>query len=711
MRRWVIQAIAAAVCIWLIIFFGSATHGQPAAASIEPSEVRSVLSSVPLSFTSNTGQWNERALFQAKAGGATAWLTHVGVYHQFTRWVPSSGAGALSDNTGSGEVPAFRRGTSDQISGRFEQLSIKSVFAGANPRPQVSGEVIMPHKSSYFIGLDSTAWRTDVPSYRRVLFQDIYPGIDLKYYGRGHLLEYDFIVSPGADYTQIQIEYEGAESLAINPNGELVIGTAWGEVTECVPVVYQDQANGRLQIAAEYELISENSFGFRINDSYNPAAELIIDPVLTYSTFLGGNGSDEGLGVVTDDVGNAYIVGYCLSDDFPAQDPYQTDMGGYDVFVSKLNAAGNGLIYSTYLGGDDDDWGSAIALDADGNTYITGHTSSEDFPTQNPYQSELGGEGDDAFVAKLNSAGNGLVFCTYLGGDDEDRGHAIAVGENGGPFVTGYTSSIDFPTQNPYQTHQGGRDAFVTHFNASGDGLVYGTYLGGSDYEEGRGIAVDDDGQAHVVGYTSSGDFPVQIPYQVGYRGGSYDVFVTKLNSPGDALLYSTYLGGTGEDQGRAVALDDSGNTYLTGYTGSSDFPTVTSYQTYQGSLDAFVTKITPVGDALVYSTYLGGDGYEEGLGIAVNICGGAYVTGSTSSTDFPTVNPLQATFQGGGYDAFAASLNLAGDGLVYGTYLGGGGQDLGYGIAVDPVGIAYLTGYTASSDMPTENPLQAVLG
>ncbi len=646
---------------------------------------------VSLSFAANQGQWNERAVFMTKSGGTTVWLTATGICHQFLRHAPSPDP--------------------DRSLGRIEQLTIRTVFANANPLPAVAGEQALAHRSNYFKGADQTGWHTDVPSYGRVVYRDIYDGVDLEYYGRGGLLEYDFIVSPGADHTQIQIVYEGVESLDLNTSGELVIATAWGEVTERIPMVYQNRLDGHHQIAARFELISENSFGFTLEGVHDPALELVIDPVLTYSTYLGGEGPDMAADIVVDRNGNAYVVGHCFSDFFPTQDPYQLDQGGYDAFVAKINVAGDGLVYSTYLGGSDDDWGEAIAIDSSGNAYLTGHTSSGDFPTLNPFQPGLIGEGDAAFVVKLNSAGNDLIYSTYLGGDDEDHGQGIAVDETGCAIVTGYTASEDFPTQSPYQTHQGGRDAFVTRLNATGTGLVYSTYLGGSADEEGCDLEIGNGSEAYVVGSTASTDFPTQGPYQAAFQGGGTgDVFITRLGSAGDALIYSTYLGGGGDDQGRAVALDFTGNAYVSGYTESLDFPVLGSLQSLNGTRDAFVTRFTPIGDAPVYSTYLGGDGSDEGLAIAVDCSGSAWVTGSTTSTDFPTVDAFQAAFSGGGYDAFALKLSSAGDGLDFATYLGGNGVDIGHGVDTDPAGNAYLAGATTSSDLPTQDPLQEAL-
>jgi hypothetical protein len=381
--------------------------------------------------------------------------------------------------------------------------------------------------------------------------------------------------------------------------------------------------------------------------------------------------------------------------------------------VFKLNAAGNALVYSTYLGGSADDGGNGIAVDGAGNAYVTGTTVSTDFPTANPLQATCAGI-SDAFVTKLNAAGNALVYSTYLGGSRYDVGNGIAVDGAGNAYVTGFTDSTNFPTANALQATFGGgvngEDAFVAKLNATGHALVYSTYLGGSD-DEGNGIAVDGSGNAYITGRTLLSTFPTANSLQATFGGGFADAFVSKLNAAGNALVYSTFLGGSGDEAGKGIAVDGAGNAYVTGFTSSTDFPTTNPLQATSGGgvygEDAFVAKLNATGNALVYSTYLGGSGDDFGDGIAVDGAGNAYVTGSTDSTDFPTANPLQATCAGVS-DAFVTKLNAAGNALVYSTYLGGSDGDGGDGIAVDGAGNAYVTGFTSSTDFPTANPLQA---
>ncbi len=405
---------------------------------------------------------------------------------------------------------------------------------------------------------------------------------------------------------------------------------------------------------------------------------------LVYSTYLGGSSADLGYGIAVDSMGNAYITGSTCSTDFPTKNPLQPNYGGgndpycADAFVTKINAAGSALVYSTYLGGSGSDEGSGIAVDSAGHAYVTGGTQSTDFPTMNPLQPGLLGY-RDAFVAKINAAGSALLYSTYLGGSSGDGGEAIAVDSAGHAYVVGYTDSTGFPTKNPLQPAYGGNvDAFVAKINAGGSALLYSTYLGGSDGDQGSGIAVDGAGNAYVTG-TAGRDFPTVNPLQPAY-GGAADAFVAKINTVGSALVYSTYLGGSGAEQGIGIAVDSAGSAHVTGWTYSADFPLAGTLQKYyRGRGDAFVARFNPTGSAFVYSTYLGGYRTDVGIGIAVDSAGNAYVTGGTSSTNFPTMNPLQPSNQGG-VDAFVAKIYIA---AVTTTTLSSSPNPSAYGQAV----------------------------
>jgi len=461
--------------------------------------------------------------------------------------------------------------------------------------------------------------------------------------------------------------------------------------------------------------------GFEVA-GYDRNEPLIIDPVLTYSAYLGGSSGAFGNAIAVDSAGNAYVTGGTTSTDFPTKNPAQATQGGNtDVFVSKFDPAGSTLIYSTYLGGTGDEAGSSIAVDASGNAYVTGYTGSLNFPAKNPIQATTGG-GSDAFVAKLDSTGSALIYSTYLGGSGNDFGNSITADLSGNAYVTGKTGSVNFPTKNPLQPASGGGDdAFIAKLDPAGSGLIYSTYLGGSFMDEARSIAVDAAGNAYVTGDTASLNFPTKNPFQVAL-GGTTDAFLAKLDPSGSALVYSTYLGGGGFDQGNGIAVDASGNAYVTGQTSSTNFPTKSAFQgTLNGSIyqgNAFVAKFDPTGSVLVFSTYLGGSGNQnggdQGEGIAVDSTGNTYVAGLTSSSDFPLSNPIQSSFVSQSCDyygygpytcgntAFVTELNAAGSALLFSTYVGAvsGNFEDGRGIALDAAGNVYVAGFTPSNNL-----------
>ncbi|MBZ5514778.1 MAG: SBBP repeat-containing protein [Acidobacteriia bacterium] len=659
---------------------------------------------------------------------------------------------------------------------------VRLKLIGANPHAKVVGLDELPGKSNYFTGNDPSEWQTNVPSYARVRCESVYPGIDLVYYGNQRQLEYDLVVAPRADPRAILLEIESAQSgiekqrsvIRVDLAGDLVIWTDAGDVRLHKPVAYQPLGNSEKQlVAARFAPSGPNRVRFELGN-YDPSRTLVIDPVLGYSTYLGGDQVEAGTAIAADSSGNVYVTGM-TGPNFPTtQGAFKTSFTGStcrveskyfpcpDAFVTKLNATGSAILYSTYLGGSEGDEGTGIAVDAAGNAYITGDTESPDFPTTaGTYETAGGNVHSSVFVAKLNADGSSLVYSSRFGGSKDEAATGIATDASGNAYVTGGTASSDFPvTAGAFQPtrivgscpHPNGGfgdcpDAFVTKLNPYGSGLVYSTFLGGSGADAGSSIAVGEAGIAYITGVTSSTDFPTVNPLQLYNSKGScigspaspncLDAFVAKLNADGSGLVYSTYLGGSNYDAGFAIAADSSGNAYVTGATNSLDFPTTTPVvqQSWGGGLcggpndqydcpDAFVAKLNATGSALVYSTYLGGNEYELGRGIAVDSAGNAYVTGGTNSLDFPTADAIQATFGGGSCtvrfrgnpttfhcpNAFVAKLNPAGSALVYSTYHGGAGGDLGLGLAIDAFGNAYLTGGTLSADFPTANPLQAHL-
>ena len=474
---------------------------------------------------------------------------------------------------------------------------LRMKLVGTNAGAKVTGLEELPGKSNYIIGNDPKKWRTNVPNYGRVKYAQVYPDVDLVYYGNQRELEYDFVLAPGADPRQIELNFGGAKRLRLDADGNLIVSIAGGEVLEHKPVIYQDIGGMRRRVAGGYELRNSHTVGFKLA-GYDDQRRLTIDPSLGYSTYLGGNNEDLGNGIALDSAGNAYVTGYTFSNDFPTTaGAFQTTLRGCrNAFVSKLNRSGSALVYSTYLGGRDFDDGLGIALDSSGNAYVTGYTDSSDFPTTaGAFQTTFGGGSSDAFVSKLNRSGSALVYSTYLGGSSTDYGPGIAVDLAGNAYLTGITGSSDFPTTaGAFQTtFGGGFNAYVSKLSSSGSALVYSPYLAGRNGTDGGGgIALDSAGNAYVTGSTDSSDFPTTAGALQTTYGGGNDAFVSKLNSSGSALVYSTYLGGSNFDYGSGIALDAAGNAYVTGVTQSSNFPTTAgAFQTTLRGSNAFVSS------------------------------------------------------------------------------------------------------------------------
>jgi uncharacterized repeat protein (TIGR01451 family) len=571
-------------------------------------------------------------------------------------------------------------------------------LVGANQAAVVVGLDPLPGKTNYFIGNDPKKWHRGVAQYARVEYRGVYPGVSLIYYGRQGQLEHDFVVAPGADPRRIRLGFEGAKKLRLDAEGNLVLMTREGEVTLRAPVIYQEVDGVRARVSGRYVLKGKRRVGFDV-DSYDRLRPLVIDPVLVYSTYLGGNNYEVGYRIAVDASGSAYVTGTTGSTDFPTAGAYQPYRGSWDVFVTKLDPSGASLGYSTYLGGGDGEEGLGIAIDPTGNAYVTGWTTSADFPTTpGAYQPTFGGR-RDGFVTKLEPTGS-LMYSTYLGSDEEEFVRGIAVDNNGSAYVAGENG-----------------DAFIAKFDPAGAALVYFKQFGGPDVDRAWAIAVDTDGAAYAVGSAGSG-FPTTGGAFDTTHNGTDDAFAVKLDATGSTFIYSTYLGGSSGEEARGVALDAAGNAYVVGHTLSADFPiTAGAFDTTWGELDAFVTKLSATGSAIIYSTYLGGSDYEFGFGIAVDSSGAAYVTGHTLSNDLPTTgDAFDATYNGGG-DAFMSKLNAAGSSLTYSTYLGGSlsppeqsfftGFDQGLGIALDSAGSAYVTGQTYSTDFPTVGAYQ----
>ncbi len=682
---------------------------QPLAAGTAASEasLTDAYGRLPVSFEANHGQTDGWVKFLSRGSGYGLFLT--------------DGEAVLSLKIGNPErkqppSPAVPLAPGEHPSAETADFLWMRLL-GASPAVRVSGVDELPGKSNYFIGNDPARWQTNVPTYAKVRYEEIYHGVNLTYYGNQRRLEYDFMLSPSADPKKIRLRFHGAKNLKIDEQGALVLKTQRGAVRFERPRAYQEMEGRKRAREVKFALRGSSTVGFEVG-SYDQTRPLVIDPVLIYSTYLGGSGHDTGNAIAVDSAGNAYVTGMTNSTNFPTVNALQsTYVAAEDTaFVAKLNPSGSALVYSTYLGGNSFDSGNGIAVDSAGNAYVTGETASTNFPTVNAFQPSNSGE--DAFVAELNPSGSALVYSTYLGGNGENSGNGIVVDSAGNAYVTGSTiNSTNFPTVNAIQpSNNYANNTFVAKLNPGGSALVYSTYLGGDGYNFGNGIAADSAGDAYVTGTTNASNFPTVNALQPSHGGaqGTFNAFIAKINPSGSALLYSTYLGGNAGfgggpsgTEGQGIAVDSSGNAYVTGETSSTDFPTVNAIQSSCCGVfeyDAFIAKINASGSALVYSTYLGG-GFDGGYGIAVDSSGDAYVTGLTSDT-VPTVNALQSS-NGGDENAFVAEINPSGSALVYSTYLGGNSDNYGNGIAVDSSGNAYVTGATSANNFPTVNALQ----
>jgi hypothetical protein len=690
-------------------------------------------STLPLYFVQNKGQINGQVAFYESGNGHSAFFTKEGMVLN------------LYGRTSPHPIPA----------------RLKLIPIDANKNPEMMAEGLQKGRVNYFIGHDPKKWQTDLPTYQAVVYKEIYPGIDMKFYGSNRQLEYDIVVKPGADPSRVVLSYEGIKGLRITENGDMEIELKGGRIIQRKPLVYQEIHGQRQEVAGKFRLLQPKTaarnpqfaYNFEVA-SYERNLPLIIDPTLVYSTYLGGSGEEHSFSLALDASGRVYVTGYTSSNDLaPAglcPNAYDCSFNGgpTDAFVAKFDPSASGaasLLYVTYLGGslkeDNGVVAGSIAVDSSGNAYVTGVTASSDFPvTTNAYQSSNQG-GVDAFVAKLDPTGSHLLYSTYLGGNGNDTGRSVAIDASGRVYVTGETTSSNFVPPRLCQVafdcnSIGGTSiAFVVKMDLAVSGpaaLLYATYLGGTDSEIGFSIAVDKAGLAYVTGETTSYDFPVTrgaFDVSCGMDGfcdgGVSDTFVVKIDptrSGPASLVYSTYLGGSGFDSSNpvnSIAVDGQGNAYVTGCTGSDDFPTTRgAYQTRRAKgCDIFLTKLktdpsgpTPDPSDLLYSTFLGGNSYDDAWGIAVDGAGNVYLTGFTWSSDFPTTpGAISSKLAGGVGDAFVAILNPDPGGptpdpadLLYSTYLGGSGMDSAYGIAIDASGRIYLSGETASPNFPT---------
>jgi hypothetical protein len=686
---------------------------------------------IPLSFEANRGQSDKQVKFLSRGHGYTLFLTGDEAVLSLRR----SGRKLGDARSLAMSASAFQK------SGEEKSAVLRMKLVGANSSAVVSGIDQQEGKSNYFIGNDPGQWRTNVSNYSQVRYEDAYPGVDLVYYGNQQQLEYDFVVAPGADPHAITLDISSDEAVAdrISPahfirpriakNGDLLVSTNGGEVRFHKPVVYQtNQSSDRHAIGGRpaavvasnsvdgrWILKGGNRVGFEVA-AYDPTKPLIIDPALSYSTYLGGTGTDGAFGVAIDSSGNCYITGFTSSTNFPTKNPYQkANAGGIDTFVTKLNKTGNALVYSTYIGGSSTEYPFGIAVDSTGAAYEIGNTGSTNFPvTAGAYQTTCPSCSlyPSVFITKIAPAGTSLLYSTYLGGSGDNRAFGVTLDSSNNAYVVGWTTSTNFPvTANAFQQTNNAsvNTVFVTEINPTGTALVYSTYLGGSNDDVGFGIALDSSNNTIVTGYSYSTDFPVTSGAFQTTTTANGAAFVTKLNVGGTALIYSTYLGGTtGTSAGNSVKVDSAGNAYVTGYTCASDFPvTAGAVQTVFGGDctpaggDAFVTKLNATGSALVYSTFLGGTGDDVGFSIGLDSSNSAYIVGRSSSPNYPTTLGAFQSAQAGNYNTIYSIVNPTGTALLYSTYLGGSSIDVAFVLAVDKNGNSYAIGRTYSTNFP----------
>jgi hypothetical protein len=721
---------------------------RPATSPEVLARVTGVLRLAPLMFVENVGQFDPQVRFQARGRQGALHLTEDGVWYTLLA-----------------EAEAGRG------------VSLRMSFVAANPHPEVVGFSRLDTAVSYFTGNDPAKWQANVAAWGGVRYEDLYPGIDLEFTSADGRLVQRIVARRGADLSALRLRVEGADELTHAGEG-LRLAMAGGDFTLPLLTLEGTMPKGKP------EIFSVGRGTFEVTSPFVSPTVLDVSVQssgahdvygLGYSTFLGGTGYDGGTGIAVDSSGAAYVIGAATSD-FPttpgAYDESQNggtcSLGSYaytcpDVVVSKLSADGTGLVYSTFIGGTGPDLGVGLFVDASGAAYVTGSTTSTDFPTTDgAYDDTCGTDGicdfddpddySDAFVTKLNADGTDLTYSTFLGGSRGDSGASIGVDTSGAAYVTGVTSSPDFPATSgaydescgsdgtcDFDTERRYSDAFVTKLNADGTGLVYSTFVGGSHSEGGSGIALlaaDGSAIAYVTGSTTSADFPTTEGAYDDFCGTAADcnfdgedrrsdAFVTKLNAAGTGLDYSTFLGGSAGDSGSSLGLDSSGDAYVTGSTSSSDFPTTAGAfnTTHNGGSDVFVAKLNPAsngGADLSHSTFFGGSASDSGASIAPDASGAAHVTGSTTSSDLPTTpGAIDSSYHGGTCgippfvtwpcpDAFVVKVKATGIGLQYSTYLGGASDDAGTGIALDATGAVYLTGGTTSRDFPiTEGAFQ----
>ncbi len=667
---------------------------SPHHAGVRPGREARTVGKLPLSFEPNLGQADPHVRFLARSRGVTTFLTD---------------SEAVTVMTTS-EMPLR---TQNPLAAAYEpprilQTAIRMKLEDANTSPEVVGLDAQPGVSNYFRGSDRTKWQTNVPHYARVSYKSIYDGVDMVYYSQNGQMEYDFVVRPGGDPSQIRMAFEGAERMQLDQDGNLGLLAGSVRMQHLRPVVYQTIAGKKIAVQARFRAIGQKAFGFEVG-AWNRQYALVLDPVVAYATFVGGGSdTDDGLTISTDSAGRAYVGGYTASTDFPvtAGAIQSAHAGQVDGYVFRVNASGTALEYSTFIGGNGRDIVYRIKANSAGEAYLLGNSTSNNFPTTAGVYQTTNIFGTAAYVAKLNSAGNQLIYSTFLGPTWQGLDMGLDVDASGNVYACGTTTGGFPTTPGAYQSSYAGGffDAWVAKLNSTGTALIYATLLGGGGDDILGSLAVDSAGNAYVQGNTTSGNFPTTP----GAFLSSGNWFVTKINPTGSAVVYSTFIG-NGIANGR-IAIDPSGNVYSSGYASAPGYPTTPgAFQaTFSGGgIDGVISKLNSTGSAILAATYLGGSGDDSPGTIALDAAGNVWVVGSSNSANFPVTPDAAQSTHGGGYDIFLTKFDSSLSTALFSTYWGGSGEDVGYDLALDPAGNAYISG-RAGPAFPTVHPLQA---
>lgn len=649
------------------------------------------------SFIENNGQFPSFVRYYADLGKSSAWFTDTKVFYLFEK-----------HNFPPETFPL------DQILFSESYHDFQIISQSFNSEQAIIPIASQPTQQNYYICKNENGSVITTQSYSEIVYADVYPGINVRYSFNMNLLEYDFIVMPGADYSQVEVTLSGISNLNINSSGELVIGTPFGPITEQAPVIYQEINGQRVEIQGTFILKSSHSFSFNLLESYDHNYPLVIDPVITYSTFLGGSGAEYGRTIAMDISGNIYVSGYTSSIDFPLESAVDSTFSGtlptdHDILVSKFSPDGSTLLYSTYIGGTGDDRAFASSVTSDGGIMISGTSSSTDYPVVSAIQSVNGG-GKDIVITKLSADGSAIDFSSYWGGLENESSVGLTGSAGDSVYIGGYTSSSDFPLSAELDNTLGGTvDGFLLGIDMNTFSVLFSTYYGGSDNDYISVLIQNSSNDIIAGGFTLSTDFPTQSAYQSSFAGGtvSGDGFIFSVTPDGQTVQFSSYYGGSNDDYLMDITSDNTDNIYICGSTYSTDLPVANGYNLFNsGTSDIFCTKFDPTVSTLIFGTYIGGNYLDYGTGIAVDTGYHVYVSGNSAANNYPTVYADDPTYNSNG-DIVITCFQPSGTELLYSSYLGGSGKDYTYGLTYGGGNTMHLTGYSNSSGFPTASPYQ----